>query len=75
MSEKAASAGGFFEGNFCSLLEGRLASIIYRSNIVISMFEALSFLSDSRTFVNNVLVDYPNAPTRTGDFIAFEPNS
>ena len=71
MSDRAAAADGFFESNFCLLLEGRLSSIIYRSNIVISMFEVLSFLQESNVYLNNVLVNYSNANVRVGDIISF----
>jgi ribosomal protein S4 len=71
MAYLAAEKDGLFQANFCSLLEGRLVSVIYRTNFLYSMFEIISFVKDSNVFVNNILINYVNFVVRVGDFITF----
>ncbi len=71
MAYIAAEKDGLFQQNFCSLLEGRLASIIYRTNFIFSMFEVISFIKAGNVLVNNVLINYVNYVARVGDFLTF----
>lgn len=44
ISRKAARMDGFFQSNFCFLLEGRLLPLVYRSNFFASVFEIGEFV-------------------------------
>jgi len=71
MAYRAAEQDGLFQSNFCSLLEGRLVSMVYRTNFIYSMFEAIAFVKTGNVFINNVLINYVNHIVKVGDFITF----
>lgn len=71
IASTAAAKDGLFQANFCSLLEGRLTSFIYRTNFLFSMFEIISFIKQGNVLVNNVFVNYVNYVVRIGDFVTF----
>ena len=71
MAKIAAEKDGLFQSNFCSLLEGRLVSLIYRTNFLYSMFESIAFVKDGNVFINNVLINYVNYVVKVGDFVTF----
>lgn len=67
----AARADGFFQNNFCYFLEGRLCTIIYRTNFVRTLFEALDLIRYSKVWVNKALISAPNYRLRIGDILTF----
>jgi len=67
----AGAKDGLFQSNFCSLLEGRLVSFVYRTNFIFSMFEIIFFVKAGNVFVNNCLVNYVNQFIAVGDFVTF----
>lgn len=71
MANKAAAKDGNFESNYCTALEGRLVSMVYRSNLLYNMFEILQFVKRENVLVNNVLVNYVNASVKVGTFMNF----
>jgi len=71
MAYRAAEQDGLFQSNFCSLLEGRLVSMLYRTNFIYSMFEAIAFVKSGNVFVNNVLINYVNYIVKVGDCLTF----
>jgi len=71
MAYFAAAKDGLFQANFCSLLEGRLTSFVYRTNFLFSMFEIISFIKQGNVLVNNILVNYLNYVVVIGDFVTF----
>jgi len=72
MAKVAAEKDGTFESNFCLLLEGRLVPMIYRTNFIYSMFEAIAFVREGNVYVNNELQNYVNYVVKVGDFFTFE---
>jgi len=73
MSYIAAARDGLFQNNFCSLLEGRLVSMLYRTNFIYNMFEAVSYAKKG-VLINNVLINYVNYIFGVGDILTFYPN-
>jgi len=71
---RAAEQDGLFQNNFCSLLEGRLVSMVYRSNFIYNMFEAIAYVKKG-VRVNNILINYVNYIFRIGDLLTFDPAS
>lgn len=71
-AKKAAKKDGFFQQNYCLLLEGRLTSMIYRSNFCDNLFEILSLVKLGILRVNGYSIDYVNAGLLIGDFISPE---
>lgn len=67
----AAKMDGFFQSNFCLLLEGRLASVIYRTNLLVSMFEIIDFIKRGNVLVNRRLTDLVNFNVYVGDVLTF----
>lgn len=66
----AARQDGFFQENFCHKLENRLCTLIYRTNLVRTMFEAIKFVKSSNVMVNNFLKNSPNSKLHIGDLIS-----
>lgn len=60
--------------NYCSLLEGRIATLVYRSNVVDSMFEAVNLVKSAYLFVNGILINYVNFVVKTSDLLYFHSN-
>lgn len=71
MGNEAASKDGLFEENYCSLLEGRLVSLLYRTNLLFNMFEIIAYVKRCNVMINNVLINYVNFTTAIGDFLSF----
>jgi len=67
----AAKKDGFFQANYCLLLEGRLTSIVYRINFLFSIFDIINFVRSNNILINNVLVNYVNYVCKVGDFFMF----
>jgi len=67
----AAAKDGSFQANYCSLLEGRLVSMVYRTNFIYSMFESIAFVKSSKVLINNILINYVNFVVNVGDFLTF----
>ena len=70
---KAARKDGLFQNHFCSLLEGRLVSFVYRTNFLYSMFEIINFVRNGNVFIDGVLVNYVNYVVGIGKFVTFNP--
>ncbi len=71
----AARKDGFFQSNFCLLLEGRISSFIYRTNLLYSMFEIIDFVKRSNVKVNGSIINYVNYIVKIGDIVTFLPRS
>jgi len=67
----AGRKDGFFQSNFCYRLEGRLCSIVYRTNLVTSMFSAIHFVKTANVLVNKRLITRANFLVKIGDIISF----
>lgn len=67
----AGRRDGFFQSNFCYRLEGRLCAVIYRTNLVSSMFSAIHFVTTSNVLVNRQLITRPNTLVKIGDVVNF----
>lgn len=67
----AARMDGFFQTNFCLLLEGRLASTMYRTNLMISMFEIIDFVKRGNILINKCLTNLVNFNMCIGDVLTF----
>lgn len=60
MARKAKKMNGFFEENFLFLLEGRIMCIVYRSGLILNMFDAISFVKNGFVKVNGVYISNIN---------------
>lgn len=67
----AGRKDGFFQCNFCYRLEGRLCSVIYRTNLVTTMFSAIHFVKSANVLVNKKLVTRANSLIKVGDVVNF----
>src|SRR3546814_14850719 len=68
---KASRSYGFFKFNYCFLLEGRLISLLYRSNFIISMFEIIEYIKRSKVLINGCISNYVNKNLEIGDIVSF----
>jgi len=68
---KASRADGFFKFNYCFLLEGRLLSLLYRSNFFISMFDMIELIKRNKVLVNGNISNYVNKNLKIGDIVSF----
>lgn len=57
----ASRKDGFFQFNYCYFIEGRLLSLIYRTNFITSMFEIIEYIKQGRVLVNGKVLSYVNA--------------
>lgn len=73
ISCKAARMDGFFQSNFCFLLEGRLLSMVYRSNFFVSFFEIGELVKQGLVLVNGAIVTFVNYTLRVGDILSIIP--
>lgn len=69
--KKASKLDGDLETNYCHLLEGRLISVIYRTNFLSNMFEILRFVKEGNVYVNFKPLTKLNEIIRVGDFVTF----
>jgi len=75
MAIVAGAKDGLFQENFCSLLEGRLVSVVYRTNFLFNMFEIISFVRAGNVYINGILMDYVNIAINIGDFVTFSSHA
>ena len=68
---KASRSDGFFKFNYCFLLEGRLISLLYRSNFIISMFEIVEYVKRGKILINGFISNYVNKNLNIGDIVSF----
>ena len=71
MAVKARKTFGLYESNYLLLLEGRLASVVYRSIFLSNMFEILNFIKQNLVSINKVYVPQPNYLVKLFDLISF----
>lgn len=67
----ASRRDGFFQFNYCYFIEGRLISLIYRTNFIISMFEIIEYIKRGSVIVNGKVLSYVNANVNIGDIVSF----
>lgn len=67
----AGRSDGFFQTNFCYRLEGRAYALIYRTNMVTSMFTAIYLVETANVLVNKDLKVKPNTLMKIGDLLSF----
>ena len=73
--KEAFSQKGDTSENLLILLESRLDAIIYRSNIVPTVFAARQFVSHKHLTVNGVVVNIPSYRCKPGDIIEVREKS
>lgn len=56
IAKKAKRLNGFFEENFLFLLEGRLNCLVYRSGLVLNMFDSIAFVKKGCIKVNGLII-------------------
>lgn len=71
MAIKARKSFGLYESNYLLLLEGRLASVVYRSIFLSNMFEILNCIKQNLVSVNKVFIPQPNFLVKLFDLITF----
>lgn len=74
MFKRAAKMDGNLEMNYCYMLEGRLLSVVYRSNFLSNIFQIIRFIKE-----NNVCIDFKannsiNTYVKVGKFLTFNNN-
>jgi len=69
-SSRASKKDGFFQSNYCFLLEGRLLPVLYRASFIRSIFEIIDNIKNGTILVNKGVVSFVNAPLRVGDFVS-----
>ena len=70
-SKKAKKKYGFYEENFLLFLECRLVSAVYRSSMILDMFDAINFVKNSNVKVNNTFISYINFVVPIMELISF----
>jgi ribosomal protein S4 len=60
IAKKAKKMDGFFEENYLLLLEGRLVSVVYRSAMILNLFDSINFVKNNNVTVNGFFVSYIN---------------
>lgn len=71
LSKIAGRRDGFFQSNFCYRLEGRLCSLIYRTNWLTTMFSTIYFIRSGNVLVNKLFESSPNCLVKVGDLVTF----
>lgn len=71
----ASKTKGDVSENFIALLESRLDSIIYRANIVPTVFAARQFVNHKHITVNGEIVNIPSYRVKIGDIIQVREKS
>jgi ribosomal protein S4 len=71
MALKAKKREGSFEENYLYLLEGRLVCLVYRSGLILNMFDAISFIKKNCVKVNGVLINNLNYVVTVMTIIGF----
>lgn len=71
LGQWAGRRDGFFQSNFCYRLEGRLVSLLYRSNLVANMFMAIHVVKSGQVLVNGRVRRGVNYLVQVGDLITF----
>lgn len=71
-AKRAAKKEGHFQQNYCLLLEGRMVSMVYRSNFYDNLFEILSIVRAGMLRVNGKCINYVNASLVVGDILSPE---
>jgi small subunit ribosomal protein S4 len=66
---------GNTENNFVNLLESRLASVVYRSNIAPTMYSARQIVSHKHILVNGEPVNIPSYQLKVGDVVQVSDKS
>jgi len=57
---KAKKKDGFFEENYLLLLESRLAAVVYRSSMILNLFDSINFVKKGNVMVNGFYISYTN---------------
>ena len=70
-AQLAARRDGFFQANYCYNVESRLASVVYRTNFIFSMFESIDIVKHGKVLVNGCVLSYVNANVKVGDIVSF----
>lgn len=73
MARQARKKDGYFEGNYCLLLEGRLVSVIYRSGFVGSMFDSLNNVRKGYIVLERKIASHPNKKVSLYNMVSFHP--
>ena len=73
--KEAYSAKGDTSENLLIFLESRLDAIVYRSNIVPTVFAARQFVSHKHVTVNGIVVNIPSFRCKPGDLIEVREKS
>lgn len=73
--DKAKKLKGNTEDNFASLLESRLASVVYRANFAPTVFSARQLVSHKHILVNGKPINISSYIVKAGDVISVSPNA
>ena len=60
IAKKAKKKDGFFEENYLLLLEGRLVAAVYRSSMILNLFDSINFVKGYNVTVNGLLINHIN---------------
>lgn len=74
MRRSAAKKDGYFQYNFFHLLEGRVVSIVYRSNFFSDMFDSIKHVREGFVWVNKRINTYVNSVISVGDLYGIFPS-
>jgi len=70
LSSKASKKDGFFQANYCFLLECRLLPVMYRASFIRSIFEIIEKIKKGDFLVNKGVVSLVNSPLKVGDLVS-----
>lgn len=73
--EKARKLKGNTEDIFASLLESRLASVVYRANFAPTVYSARQLVSHKHVLVNGKAINISSYLVKPGDVISIAPNA
>jgi ribosomal protein S4 len=68
---QAARLDGNLESNYCYLLEGRLSSTVYRSQLLTNPFEILKFIKTDNISIDSNIMNKPYVLVTIGKFLVF----
>jgi len=68
----ATKLDGNLESNYCYLLEGRLSSTVYRSHIVVNLFEIPKFINNGNVYVDFCMINKTYYLVPIGKFLTFD---
>lgn len=71
MARIAYRKHGDFESNFLILLEGRLASFLYRSSLISNIFDSIKIIKSSLVLVDFKYIDFPNYSAKLYEMVTF----